>query len=201
MPKLKVAFYGIWPDMRKYILSKMSGFQIKTFIEPLTVANLEKDADILAAFVHCPIDKEIITKMPKLKMIAAMSTGYDHIDTKTAKTKKIPVCNVPTYGENTVAEQAMALMLGLSRKLFLAVKRVKEGIYDFHGLRGVDLKGKTIGVIGTGHIGIHLIRMANGFEMNVIAFDAFPNKNLAKQHNFKYVALNDLLKNSDFISL
>ena len=198
---MKVAFYGIWPDMRQYITNKMTGFKIKTFVDSLTLENLETDADILAAFVHSNVGKNIIDKMPNLKMIAAMSTGYDHIDLKTAKSKKIAVCNVPTYGENTVAEQAMALMLGLSRKLFQSVKRVKEGIYDFHGLRGVDLKGKTIGVIGTGNIGKHLIKMANGFEMNVIAYDAFPNQALAKQNNFKYVTLNNLLENSDFISL
>ena len=201
MKKPKISFYGIWPDMKKYIETKMKGYNIDINTEPLTNKNLKKDTEILAAFVHSKIGKDTLTKMPKLKMIATMSTGFDHIDLTATKTNKIPVCNVPTYGENTVAEQAFALLLGLSRKIFPSVKRVKEGVYDFHGLRGTDLKGKTIGIIGTGNIGKHMIRMAQGFEMNIIAFDAFPNSTLAKKMKFTYTTLNKLLSQSDFISL
>ena len=118
-----------------------------------------------------------------------------------AKKLNIPVCNVPTYGENTVAEHTMALILGLTRKLFPSVKRVKEGLYDFHGLRGVDLKNKTLGVIGTGHIGAHVIKMATGFEMNIVAYDAFPNKDLADKLGFTYTTLDKLLAQSDIITL
>lgn len=199
--KLKISFYGIWPEMKDYVRSKMHGFSCKIKEETITEKNLDKDAEILVVFVESPVTKKMIGALPYLKMIATMSTGYDHIDLAAAKKRKVPVCNVPTYGENTVAEHAMALMLGLSRKLFQSVKRVKEGVYDFHGLRGVDLKGKTLGVIGTGHIGAHVIKMAKGFEMNVVAFDAFPNKDLAKKLEFKYVPLNKLLAESDVVSL
>ncbi|MFH1292447.1 MAG: NAD(P)-dependent oxidoreductase [bacterium] len=201
MKKPKTTFYGIWPDMKEYIRGRMKGYSMNIITDPLTDKNIKKDTEILAVFVHSKLDANIIKQLPKLKLISTMSTGYDHIDIKTAEKKKISVCNVPVYGENTVAEHAMALMLGLSRKIFPSVKRVKEGVYDFHGLRGVDLKGKTLGVVGTGHIGMHLIRMAQGFDMNIIAFDAFPNKNLSDEHNFKYVNLNKLLAESDFISL
>jgi len=201
MPKQKTAFYGIWPEMKEYVRAKMRGFPCKITEETITEKNLNKDAEILSVFVESPVTKKIIEALPRLKMIATMSTGYDHIDLATAKKHKIPVCNVPTYGENTVAEHAMALMLGLSRKLFQSVKRVKEGVYDYHGLRGVDLRGKTLGVIGTGHIGAHVIKMALGFEMNIVAFDAFPNQDLAKKFGFKYTALNKLLAESDFITL
>lgn len=199
--KLKVTFYGIWPDVKDYIRTKMKEFSVNINSELLNGKNVNKDTDILAFFMTTKVTAKMLKLMPKLKMIAIMTTGYNHIDLKMAKTKKIPVCNVPTYGENTVAEHAMALMLGLSRKLFLSVKRVKEGVYDFHGLRGVDLKGKTLGVVGTGHIGLHLIKMAQGFDMKVIAHDAFPNQDLAKKYNFKYVGLDKLLAESNFISL
>ena len=130
-----------------------------------------------------------------------MSTGFDHIDINTARSKKIAVCNVPSYGENTVAEHAFALILGLTRKLFPSVKRVKEGVYDFHGLRGVDLSGKSLGVIGTGRIGSHVIKMAKGFDMNVLGYDPYPRTDLAASLGFKYVTLNNLLANSDVITL
>lgn len=199
--KLKISFYGIWPETKDYVRAKMHGFSCKIKEETITENNLEKDTEILTVFVESPVTKKMIEALPHLKMIATMSTGFDHIDLATAKKHKIPVCNVPTYGENTVAEHAMALMLGLSRKLFQSVKRVKEGVYDYHGLRGVDLRGKTLGVIGTGHIGAHVIKMAKAFEMNILAHDAYPNKDLAKNFEFKYVSLNKLLAESDFITL
>lgn len=199
--KPQVVFYGIWPETKEYVRAKMHGFSCKINEETVTEDNLNKDSEILAVFVESPLTAKMINSLPYLKMIATMSTGFDHIDLTAAKKRKIPVCNVPTYGENTVAEHAMALMLGLSRKLFPSVKRVKEGIYDFHGLRGVDLKGKTLGVVGTGHIGAHVIKMAMGFEMKIIAFDTFPNKDLEKKLGFKYVTLNKLLAESDFVTL
>ncbi len=199
--KLKVAFYGIWPEMKEDIRSRMKGFSYSIAGEKVTENNLKKDADILVVFVESPVSREIINKMPKLKMIATMSTGYDHIDINSAKTRNIPVCTVPSYGENTVAEHALALMLGLSRKLFESVKRVKEGRYDYHGLRGMDLKDKTIGVVGTGRIGMRLIKMAKGLEMNVLGYDPYPNKASAKEMGFNYVSLERLLAVSDFISL
>jgi len=199
--KPHVEFYGIWPEMKDYIRAKMNGFSCSIHEENISDANLSPKTEILTVFVESPVTKQTINKLPELQMIATMSTGYDHIDFKTAKNKKIPICNVPSYGENTVAEHAMALLLGLTRKLFQSVKRVKEGVYDFHGLRGVDLKNKTIGVVGTGHIGAHLIKMAGGFDMNVLGYDPYPNKELAKKYDFKYVKLDELLAHSDFISL
>ena len=161
--KLKVSFYGIWPEMKNYVQTKMRGWPVTVSMDKVSEKNLNADAEVLAVFVEAPVTKKMLDKMPRLKMIATMSTGYDHIDLAAAKKRKIPVCNVPTYGENTVAEHAMALILGLTRKLFPSVKRVKEGVYDFHGLRGVDLKGKTLGVIGTGHIGAPVLKKAKRF--------------------------------------
>lgn len=202
MPKKPtVAFYGIWPEMQEYVKTKLKGFSVLTSPEKITEKNINPQTNILAVFVEAPVTKKIIESLPNLKMIATMSTGFDHVDLETAKNRSIPVCNVPTYGENTVAEHAMALILGLTRKLFPSVKRVKEGMYDFHGLRGIDIKGKTIGVVGTGHIGMHLIKMLSGFEAKIVAYDAFPNKDKAKEFGFTYLTLEKLLASSDIISL
>lgn len=200
--KTKVVFYGLWPELKDYAQAKMRGFDCSIYSEKIEeTTKVDKKTEILAVFVESPLTKKIMDKLPNLKMVAAMSTGYDHIDLAAAKKRKIPVCNVPTYGENTVAEMAMALILGLTRKLFLSVKRVKEGVYDFHGLRGTDLKGKTLGIIGTGHIGLHLAKMAQGFEMKVVGYDAFPKPELAKKYNFTYLTLNKLLAESDIVSI
>ncbi len=201
MSKPKIAFYGIWPEMADYLKNKMKGLNPSISSDKIGENNLDQKTEILAVFVESPLTSKIIEQLPHLKMIATMSTGFDHIDLAAAKKQNIPVCNVPTYGENTVAEHTMALILGLTRKLFPSVKRVKEGLYDFHGLRGVDLKNKTLGVVGTGHIGAHVIKMAKGFEMNIVAYDAFPNSDLADKLGFTYLTLDKLLAQSDIITL
>ena len=196
-----ISIYEVWPDMKDYIKKNLKGFKVKINEDLVSTKNLNKNTEILTVFVGSSITKEIIEKLPKLKMIATMSTGYNHIDTEAAKKKGIPVCNVPVYGQNTVAEHAFSLILGLSRKIFPSVKRVKEGSFEYLGLRGTDLNGKTLGVVGTGNIGLHIIKMAKGFGMNIVCFDAFPNKSLEKKLGFKYVSLNKLLSTSDFITL
>ncbi|HAO52718.1 TPA: hydroxyacid dehydrogenase [Candidatus Magasanikbacteria bacterium] len=197
----KISLSSIMLDLKDYTKNNIKGHSLEISEKPLDLNKTKKDTEILGVFVDSKVDKSVFEALPKLKMIATFSTGFDHIDLKEAKKRKIPVCNVPTYGENTVAQHAMALILALSRKLFQSVKIVKEGVYDYHGLRGFDLKGKTIGIIGTGHIGIHMIDMLDGFEANVIAYDAFPNPELTKTHKFNYVSLNKLYSDSDVISL
>lgn len=199
--KPRVVFYGLWPELHDYTRKQLRGVSYALHAEPITEKNLDPTAEILAVFVDSSVSKEIINKLPRLRCIATLSTGYDHIDLAATKKQKIPVVYVPTYGENTVAEHTFALILGLTRKLFQSVKRVKEGIYDFHGLRGTDLKNKTLGVIGTGHIGAHVIRMAKGFEMNVLAYDAKTNPKLARELGFFYTTLPTLLKKSDIVTL
>lgn len=196
------SFFGVLPEMKDYLRNKMSDFHVSISTDPLDKAKkIDPQTEVLGVFVESQVNKKIISKLPRLKLIAAMSTGYDHVDLKEAKHRKIPVCNVPTYGENTVAQHAMALILAVSRKIFQSIERVKQGVFDFHGLRGFDLKGKTIGIIGTGHIGIHLIRMFDGFDAKIIAYDAFPKKELENRYNFKYTTFNKLLAESDVISL
>lgn len=199
--KLKISFFGIWPEIKEYVHNQTNDFNATISYGKIDEKKLDEDTEVLAVFVETPVTKEIIEKLPNLKMIAAMSTGFDHIDLTEAKKRNIAVCNVPTYGENTVAEHTMALILGLTRKLFPSVKRVKEGLYNFRGLQGMDLKDKILGVIGTGHIGANVIKMAKGFDLKIIAFDAFPNKDLATKLDFEYVSLEKLLTESDIITL
>lgn len=196
----KIVFYGVWPEMKPYLKAKLGNVRAIITSEKLSEKNIQKDTCILSVFVESEVTKKMLLSLPRLRMIATMSTGYDHIDCNEARRRKITVCNVPSYGEITVAEHTIALMLALARKLFLSVKRVKEGVYDFHGLRGTDINGKTLGVIGTGHIGTNVIKLAKAFGMKIIAFDAFPNKNLARELNYSYVPLNKLLGSSDFIT-
>jgi len=161
----------------------------------------DPDATILCTFVESPIGEAELARFPALKFIATRSTGFDHIDLAAAKARNIAVANVPFYGENTVAEFAFALLLALSRRVIEADESVRQGHFSPVGFRGFDLAGKTLGVVGTGHIGAHIIRMANAFGMKVIGFDAYPNAELAQKLGFLYVSLEELLAASDIVTI
>jgi D-lactate dehydrogenase len=158
--------------------------------------------DIAAVFMDSPVDASVITALPELKFITTASTGYDHIDLAAAAARGIPVSSVPAYGENTVAEFAFALILALSRKIIEASNRVRvEGKFNTEGLCGFDLAGKTIGVLGTGHIGKHAVRMAKGFGMKIVAYDVYHDDAFAKEMEFQYLLLEDVLAQSDVITI
>jgi len=161
----------------------------------------DPEAEVLCTFIESSIAEAEMSRFPAVKLIATRSTGYDHIDLAAAAVRGITVVNVPFYGENTVAEFAFALLLALSRRIIDADERVRTGIFSPKDLRGFDLAGKTLGVVGTGHIGAHIIRMAKGFGMNVVGFDAYPNADLSHTLGFEYLTLPELLAQSDIITL
>ena len=198
---MKLAFYELEEWEKDYVKEKLPDHEIIFFDDKLDEHNVVSDAEILGVFIYSEVDEEVIEKMKNLKYIATMSTGFDHIALKKCKEKNIPVSNVPNYGENTVAEHAFGLILSLSRKIPESVERTKKGDFSLDGLRGFDLKDKNIGVVGTGSIGKHVIRMAKGFEMNIIAFDPFPDNEAAQELGFEYMDFDTLLSSSDIITL
>ena len=180
-----------------------SGHDLRLVKEPLQAGNAGEfsDAEMISTFIYSKLDRSVLERLLALKLIATRSTGFDHIDTAYCEERGILVCNVPTYGDNTVAEHVFALLLALSHRLIEAVERAKDGPFSPDGLRGFDLEGKTLGVVGTGNIGRHVIRIANGFGMKVIACDIAPDHAFAGMHNFSYVDLDELLSSSDVITL
>ncbi len=200
---MKIAFFELEEWEKDYIKQNLKKQHAIFVNDKLTVetAAKAKECDAVAVFIYSKVDKAVLGKLPRLKFVATMSTGYDHIDLEDAKQAKVSVSNVPSYGENTVAEHTFALILALSRKIVDSADRTRKGDFTLDGLRGFDLKGKTIGIIGTGHIGQHAIRMAKGFEMKVIAFDIKKNSAAAKKLGFSYASLDTLLQKSDIISL
>jgi len=164
--------------------------------------SIPEDTVILSVFVNSIISREVIDRLPKLKLVVTRSTGYDHVDVKACQEKGISVSYVPSYGENTVAEFAFALILSLSRKIYQSFDQIREsGSFSVSSLQGFDLKGKTLGVVGTGRIGQHSIRMAKGFDMEVAAYDTHPNEELSKNLDFTYWPLEEVLKKSDIVTL
>ena len=163
--------------------------------------DMARGADIVTVFIRSRVTRDLLAELPSLRGLATRSTGYDHIDLVACQERGLPVSNVPTYGENTVAEHTFGLMLALSRKIHQAYVRTMQGNFSLAGLRGFDLKGRTLGVIGTGHIGLHVIRIARGFGMQVLAFDRHEQPLIAEVLGYTYESLDDLLARSDIVSL
>lgn len=159
------------------------------------------DAEIVSTFVYSEADAAVLQQLPALKMLATRSTGFDHIDTNFCKEHNISVCNVPVYGEHTVAEHVFALLLTISHRMPEAIERARKGPFSPQGLEGFDLNGKVLGVLGTGSIGRATIGIAKGFGMRVIAFDAYPNESAAKTMGFDYMPMDDVLSTADILTL
>lgn len=201
--EMKIHYFSGEEWEEAYVREKLAGEDIVFHKGTLadTPELTDPDATVLCAFIECPIGEAEMNRFPALKLIATRSTGFDHIDLAAAKKRGIAVANVPFYGENTVAEFAFALLLSLSRRIPEAREHVMKGGFSPAGLRGFDLAGKTLGVVGTGHIGAHIIRMAKGFGMNIVGFDAYPNAELSHTLDFKYLPLTELMATSDIVSL
>jgi D-lactate dehydrogenase len=169
-------------------------------LDPDSVSN-HADAAIISIFIYSSLTREVLDQFPSLKLIATRSTGFDHIDLDACAERGIRVASVPTYGENTVAEHVFALLLAISHRLVDAVDRTRRGDFSLKGLRGFDLQGKTMGIVGTGSIGRHTARIARGFGMEVIAFDLRPDESVARELGFEYLDFGEVLGRSDVLSL
>ena len=202
---MKIAFFGLEKSEQVIFSESFKGMDISFFEEKLAENNTEKvkEADIICTFVDSAINKNIIDDLPNLKFISTRSTGFNHIDCEYAKMRGIKVSNVPAYGSHTVAEFAFGLILNLSRKIMKSNRYIRESS-DFNyflEMEGFDLRGKTLGVIGTGKIGKNVVKIAKGFEMNIIAYDLYPDPVLAKENNFEYKSLAEVLTQSDILTL
>ena len=161
-----------------------------------------KGASVLSVFIRTRVDRTVIDSLPDLKMINTRSVGFDHIDVEHALGKGIAVTHVAEYGPHVVAEHTFCLMLACARDLVEANRSVKEdNQFDFHPFRGIELRDKVLGVLGTGKIGSEAIRIARGFGMRVVAFDMYPNEALAREYAFSYRSLEEVLESSDFVTI
>jgi D-lactate dehydrogenase len=204
---MKVHFFEVEDWERLYLEKKIKDMGLDVDLgftkEPLDDTNVDlyKDIDVAIVFIYSKLNKDVLSKMQNLKLIITRSTGYDHIDVEYTSKNGITVCNVPGYGNNTVAEYTFALILALARKFKPMIERTSKGIFSRDGLTGIDLMGKTIGVIGAGRIGKHVIRIAYGFGMKILVYDRYKDQELIDKYGAEYVGLEDLLRMSDIVTL
>jgi len=173
---------------------------LRTAAELIAVA---RDAEILLMRDQFgKITVEGLDGCPRLKLIVSRATGHDHIDLEACRARGIVVCNVPDYGAHMIAEHAFGLMLAVARNICRGNERYRQvKRFDDTGLAGVELYGKILGVIGTGRIGRHTIRIGQGFGMRIAGYDVVEDEKLAAEAGFTYLPLHDVLRVADFVSL
>lgn len=199
---MKLAFFDTKsydiPGFDRYALP--AGIEMKYF-EP----NLDEDTVSLAAgydavcvFVNDIVNANVVNKLYELgvKVILLRCAGFNNVDMKACR-GKIRVFRVPAYSPYAVAEHAMALLLTINRRTHKAYNRTREFNFSLQGLAGFDLHGKTVGIVGTGKIGKVFANICQGFGMNILAYDKFPDTN----SGLHYVELEELFAKSDIISL
>lgn len=198
MQSRKICFVEVEADERGRFQEALGGYEV-VFVENL--GGVPPDTEILSVFISERIGSDFLQGHPALRLIATRSTGCDHIDLAACEARAVAVTNVGNYGENSVAEHTFALILALSRRLRDAEVAVRTGHFSHERLRGFDLRGKTLGIIGAGRVGLHVIRIGIGFGMRVIAYDERPHPFYSELLDFKYVSFEELMRQADIISL
>ncbi len=203
---MKIAVFSTKPYDKKFLLQANEKFHHKlVFFEVHLNADTVKLAagfDAVCAFVNDTIDHNVIKALAdnKIKLITLRCAGFNNVDLEAAQKNKITILRVPAYSPHGVAEHTFALMLALNRRIHRAHNRVHEGNFSLEGLLGFEFHGLTLGIIGTGKIGVLVSRIAKGFGMNVLAYDPIPSDECLHL-GVKYVSLKEIYKNSDVISL
>lgn len=201
---MKIAFVDFVFEQREAL--RLEGCQIDVHPPLRTAEELiaaAQDADVLLMRDQFgQVTAGVLDACPRLKLVVTRSAGYDHIDLEAARARDVVVCNVPDYGAHMIAEHAFGLMLAVARNICRGHERYRHlQRFDDTGLGGVELCGKTLGVIGTGRIGRHSIRIGAGFGMAVLAYDVVQDEALAAEKGFQYRPLDEVLADADFVTV
>lgn len=203
---MRISFFSTQPYERKMFdqINQLHGHLIDYFDFHLNATSVAavSPTDVVCCFVNDTLDATVIDGLHErgVQLIALRSAGYNHVDYHYAQTVGIPVCRVPSYSPQAIAEHTIALMLCLNRKIHHAHNRVREGNFSLHGLMGFNLYQKTVGIVGTGQIGSALAHILHGFGCRLLASDPSPNADCVHL-GVNYVSLDELLANADVVSL
>ena len=200
---MKVIFFEMADSDKSAIATLAASGDVLCESAALTLENARsfRDAEIISTALDSSLAVGLLDKLPHLKLIATRSTGFDQIDLDYCRKRGVGVCNVPLYGDSTVAEHAFALLLALARHVVDSVEATRRGDFSLSTRRGVELRDKTIGIIGAGHIGLRAIEIARGFGMKVLAYDLYPKPERAEAFGFRYAPLDEIYAEADVLSL
>lgn len=204
---MDVAFFSAKSyDLSSFKAANADNRHTITFFEPQLnpkTAVLAVGYPVVCAFVNDCADAETLDILAAggTRLLALRCSGFNTVDLKRAGELGIKVVRVPAYSPYAVAEHAVALILALNRKIYRAYNRVRDDNFSLDGLQGFDLYGQTVGVIGTGQIGMVFARIMQGFGCKLLGYDVYPNDRFESFENARYVSLPELYGESDIISL
>lgn len=203
---MKIVYFDVEDYEINYLREKNEGVY-EYYLEQCSLNDLSPvnpeycDADVISVFTTSRVNRNVLEQFPNLKLITLRSVGYNHIDTKYCKDHNIIVENSPNYGNITVAEFALALLLDVCRKVTFSYTEYKNMKVCPNSLIGGELCGKTIGIVGLGAIGKEFARIAHGLNMKILAYDKFEREEMKALYDIAYTSFDKLLKESDFISI
>jgi len=204
---VETAVYDTKPYDREYLaraeFSTRIAWRFHEFRLSVETAAAAAGAQAVCIFVNDQADRACLEALAALdvKLIALRCAGHNNVDLTAARQLGLAVVRVPAYSPHAVAEHAVGLLLTLNRRIHHAYNRVRDLNFSLSGLVGFDVRGKTVGIVGTGKIGRIAAQIFRGFEANVIAHDLFPLPDWANTHGVRYCDLDRLLAESDVISL
>lgn len=182
-------------------LSKLGEVEVRTGMSREELIERVRDVDVLVVRSATKVTRDVIEAGKKLKIIARAGVGLDNIDVGAAQERGIAVVNAPEATSVAVAELTLGLMLAFVRHIPAADVSMKSGRWEKRAFMGRELRGKTLGIIGTGRIGKEVARRARAFGMNLLLYDVVRDEEFAKEVGGKYVELEELLRSSDFVSI
>ena len=176
-------------------------FELITHEQMGDLATAVRDADALVVRSATDVNAKLIESAQKLRVIGRAGVGVDNVDADAATRKGIVVMNTPGANAIAVAEHTIGLMISLARFIPKADQTTRAGKWEKKSLQGTELKGKTLGIIGLGRVGVEVARRAKAFGMKVLAYDPFVSQQLARDLEIELVGLDSLYASSDYISL
>ncbi|HEX6243913.1 MAG TPA: D-lactate dehydrogenase family protein [Polyangiales bacterium] len=204
--RFRVAFFDTKPYDREsfepLLAPDLYASWLSPRLDPRTV-ELAAGHQAVCAFVNDDLSASCLERLAQLgvQVVVLRCAGFNNVDLGAAERLGLPVLRVPAYSPHAVAEHALALLLTLNRKTHRAYNRVREGNFSLVGLVGVDLHGRTAGVVGLGKIGQCCAQLLRGFGMRVLAYDLDPDREFAARHGVELCELDRVLSESDVISL
>lgn len=198
---MKIAFFEMKPQEKSFFENHLKSHELFFFESTINdVLQHPQEYDVVSVFVHSRITDEVLEKLPKLKYLQTRSTGYDHIKCNALYQRGLVVSNVAGYGGPAVAEFAFSLLLNATRKTYMALERSKKRNFEYSDLKGIELFGKTLGILGLGTIGSQMARIGKGFGMNVLCFSR-TRKPIIDELGIDFCDLDTVLQESDILML
>lgn len=198
---MKIAFFETKPEEKEFFRKNLPNEELFFFDD--TINNMlqeEVDYDVVSIFIHSCITDAILNKLPRLQYLQTRSTGYDHIKCQALYKRGLVVSNVAGYGGPAVAEFAFSLLLNATRKTYKALQQTKEDNFEYSDLKGTELYGKTLGILGLGTIGSQMARIAKGFGMRIVAHSR-TRKDIVDELGITFCDFEKVLAQSDVLMI